>query len=144
MISSHRPARLLAIALLIASPAWGTSWAEANDDKKSESSLPAIEARNHVGKECTFQMKVKASKNAAKRKTYFLDSEEDFHDASNLSVVISYDHADKFREAGIDDPAEHFRDKTIRVTGKVIEEDDQIRIRIEDPKKIEIIEPKSS
>jgi len=56
--------------------------------------------------------------------------------------VISYDHADKFAEAGIADPAEHFKDKTIHVTGKVIEEDDQIRIRVEDPKKIEVIEPK--
>ena len=40
------------------------------------------------------------------------------------------------------DPAEHFKDKTIRVTGKVIEEDDQIRIRVEDPKKIELAETK--
>ena len=38
--------------------------------------------------------------------------------------------------------AEHFKEKTIRVTGQVIAEDDQIRIRIEDPKRIEIIEPK--
>ncbi len=118
------------------------SLAATDDDKKADKVFPATEARNHVGQECTFEMKVKASKNAAPRRTYFLDSEEDFHDANNLSVVISYDHADKFREAGIADPAEHFKDKTIRVTGKVIEEDEQVRIRIEDPKKIEVIEPK--
>ena len=61
---------------------------------------------------------------------------------NNLSVVISYDHAEKFQAAGIDNPAEHYKDKTIRVTGKVIEEDDQIRIRVEDPKKIEVVETK--
>ena len=77
-----------------------------------------------------------------RRKTYFLDSEEDFRDEKNFCVVISYDHADKFRDAGIDDPAAHYKDKTIRVTGKVIEEDDQIRIRVEDPKKIEVAEAK--
>ncbi len=142
MIPSRSSLRHLAFALLIAAPSYADSLAAGDDDKKAEGVLPASEARQHVGKECTFQMKVKASKNAAKRKTYFLDSEEDFHDTNNLSVVISYDHADRFREAGIDDPAEHFKDKTIRVTGKVIEEDDQIRIRVEDPKKIEVIEPK--
>jgi hypothetical protein len=132
----------LLLLLFVAAPAWGNFVAALDDDKKAEKVFPASEARKHVGQECTFEMKVKSSKNAAGRNTYFLDSEEDFHDANNLSVVISYDHADKFREAGIADPAEHFKDKTIRVTGKVIEEDDQIRIRIEDPKKIEIIEPK--
>jgi hypothetical protein len=132
----------LALALITLSPV-GVARATAGDDaKKSEKVLPATEARNHVGKECTFEMKVKASKNAAPRKTYFLDSEEDFHDTNNLSVVISYDHADKFREAGIDDPADHYKDKTIHVTGKVIEEDDQIRIRVEDPKNIKVLEPK--
>ena len=52
------------------------------------------------------------------RETYFLDSEEDIRDEKNLAVVISYDHADKFREAGTDDPAECYRGKTIHVTGK--------------------------
>ena len=133
---------LLMFVACAAAPARDESVAANDDDKKAEKVLPAAEARNHVGQERTFEMKVKSSKNAAGRKTYFLDSEEDFHDANNLSVVISYDHAEKFREAGIADPAEHFKDKAIRVTGKVIEEDDQIRIRIEDPKNIEIIEPK--
>ena len=87
-------------------------------------------------------MTVKSSKNAAPRKTYFLDSEEDFHDEKNLAIVISYDHADKFREAGIDDPSEYYKGKTIQVTGKVIDEDDQVRIRVEDPKQIKLLETK--
>jgi len=53
-------------------------------------------------------------------------------------VVISYDHADAFKQAGIDDPADYYRSKTIRVTGKVIRENDQTRIRVEDPKQIEL------
>jgi hypothetical protein len=142
MTTSLFRVHLLVLALVGGAPVFEASPVAGDDDKKTEKVLPAAEARKHVGKECTFEMKVKASKNAAKRKTYFLDSEEDFHDEKNLSVVISYDHADKFSEAGIADPSQHFKDKTIHVTGKVIEEDDQIRIRVEDPKKIEIIEPK--
>ena len=114
----------------------------ADDDKKTEKIIPAAEARNHIGKDCIAEMTVKSSKNAVPRRSYFLDSEEDFHDEKNLAVVISYDHAAKFQEAGIDDPAEYYKGKTIRVTGKVIEEDDQVRIRVDDPKQIKMVEPK--
>jgi hypothetical protein len=115
----------------------------ADDARPKEKIIPAAEIRNHVGTECTAEMTVKASKNAVPRRTYFLDSEEDFHDEKNLAIVISYDHIAKFQEAGIDDPAEHYKGKTIRVTGKVIEEDDQVRIRVEDPKQIKPVEQKS-
>jgi hypothetical protein len=115
-----------------------------DDPKPAEKVIPAAEIRSHVGKECTALMKVKASKNATPRRVYYLNSEEDFHDEKNLAIVISYDHAAKFQEAGIDDPADYYKDKTIQVTGKVIEEDDEIRIRVEDPKQIKVVEPKSS
>jgi hypothetical protein len=115
----------------------------ADDGKTKEKIIPAAEIRSHVGKECTAEMTVKTSKNAVPRRTYFLDSEEDFHDEKNLAVVISYDHIAKFQEAGIDNPAEYYKAKRIRVTGKVIEEDDQVRIRVDDPKQIKLVEPKS-
>jgi hypothetical protein len=115
----------------------------ADDPKTTEKVIPATEIRDHIGQECTALMKVKASKNAVPRRTYYLNSEEDFHDEKNLAVVISYDHAAKFQEAGIDDPAVHYKDKTIQVTGKVIKEDDEIRIRVDDPKQIKVVEPKS-
>jgi hypothetical protein len=141
----HRSAAaslLLVVTLLLASIAGAAPLSLQGDAKAPEKVIPAALAREHVGRECTAEMKVQSSKNAAKRRTYFLDSETDFHNEKNLSVVISYDHADKFREAGIDDPAEHYKGKTIRVTGKVIEEDDQVRIRVEDPKQITVVEPK--
>ena len=115
----------------------------ADDPKSTEKIIPAAELRSHVGKECTAEMTVKASKNAVPRRTYYLNSEEDFHDEKNLAIVISYDHAVKFQEAGVADPADYYKGKTIRVTGKVIEEDDQVRIRVEDPKQIKLVEPKS-
>jgi DNA/RNA endonuclease YhcR with UshA esterase domain len=129
----------------LALSAVGGAVALAADDaaKTDEKIIPAAEIRQHIGKKCTAEMVVKASKNAVPRKTYFLDSEEDFHDEKNLAVVISYDHAAKFQEAGIDDPSEYYKGKTIRVTGKVIEEDDQLRIRVDDPKQIKLVETKS-
>src|SRR4051794_28641481 len=69
--------------------------------------IPAAEAKEHVGERCTVEMTVRVSKNAAKRRTYFLDSEQDFRDPKNFAVVIGYDDAEKFKRAGIDDPSEH-------------------------------------
>jgi DNA/RNA endonuclease YhcR with UshA esterase domain len=101
------------------------------------------EAIKMVDKEVTVQMVVRSSKNAlAKRHEIYLDSEEDFRDEKNLAVVITEEGAGKFKDDGIDDPAEHFRGKTIRVTGTVIRKDDRPRIEISDPKAIRLIEPK--
>ena len=143
MRSPRRISVALLFALAITALAGAVPFLGADDAKTKEKIIPAAEIRSHVGKECTAEMTVKASKNAVPRRTYFLDSEEDFHDEKNLAVVISYDHAAKFQEAGIDDPAEYYKGKTIRVTGKVIEADDQVRIRVDDPKQIKLVEPKS-
>ncbi len=110
------------------------------DDEKPPKVVKAPDAQKHIDKRCTVEMTVRASKNAAPRREYYLDSEEDFHDEKNFAVVISYDHADLFKQAGIDDPSEHYRGKKLRVTGKVIRENDQVRIRVEDPKQIKIVE----
>lgn len=109
-------------------------------DDKEPSVIPAAEAKGHIGERCTVEMTVKASKNASHRRTYYLDSEADYRDPKNFAVVISYDDAEKFKPQGIDDLAEHYRGKTIRVTGKVIAEDDQVRIHVTDPEQIKLTE----
>jgi hypothetical protein len=101
---------------------------------------PAEKAQDHVGEVGTYEFLVKASKNAVSRKTVFLDSEEDFRDDKNLAILIGHEHLAKFQAAKIDDPAKHYKGKTIRVTGKVISEMDQIRIRVDDPEQIVVVE----
>lgn len=117
--------------------------ASADDKEKPKPQVVAAsDAKNHVGKRCTVEMTVRSSKNAAPRREYYLDSEEDFHDENNFAVVISYDHNEAFEQTGTTDPAEHYRGKKLRVTGEVIRENDQVRIRVEEPKQIEIVEDK--
>jgi hypothetical protein len=113
--------------------------ASVDDDKKSEV-VSAPDAKEHVGRRCTVEMIVRSSKNAAPRREYYLDSEEDFHDEKNFAVVISYDHAEAFQKAGIDDPAAHYKGKKLRVTGEVIHESDQIRMRVEKPEQIKVVD----
>jgi len=110
------------------------------DDQKTPEVVSASDAKNYVGKHCTVEMTVRSSKNAVPRREYYLDSEEDFHDEKNFAVVIAYDHADSFQKAGIADAAEHYKGKKIRVTGNVVRENDQVRIRVEAPHQIRVVE----
>jgi hypothetical protein len=110
------------------------------DDKEALKVVTASDAKNHIDKRCTVEMTVRSSKNAAPRREYYLDSEEDFHDENNFAVVISYDHAEAFQKVGINDPAEYYKGKKLRVTGTVIHENDQTRMRVETPDKIKVMD----
>ncbi len=132
---------LLPMALLAASLGGGAS-SVADDPKPTSKAIPAAEAKDHLDKEGTFELVVRTSKDAEKRKEFYLDSEEDFHDPKNLAIVIAYEHLDAFKKLKIDDPSKHYLNKTIRVTGTPKRESSQIRIRIEDPKNIKIVEAK--
>jgi hypothetical protein len=104
--------------------------------------LTPIEATKKVNEKVTVQMLVKATKNRLeKRGEIYLDSEENFKDEKNLGVVVTKTGAAKFKEAGVDDPAVHFKDKTIRVKGTVIINENRLRIEVDDPKEIQIVEP---
>ena len=103
--------------------------------------LTAREARKKVGETITVQIKVQAAKDRLeKRGEIYLDAESDFHDEKNFAVVITKAGAAKLKEAGIDNPAEHFKGKKIRATGTVKEVDKVPRIEIDDAKQIRIVE----
>jgi hypothetical protein len=109
----------------------------AADDKP----LAPTEARKHVGKQITVEMTVRAAKDRLdKRGEIYLDAETDFRDEKNFAVVITKPGAASLKAAGIDNPADYFRDKTIRATGTVKEVDKVPRIEIEDAKQIKRVE----
>jgi hypothetical protein len=101
--------------------------------------LTPVEARKKVGEKITVEMTVQAAKNRLeKRGEIYLDSEKDFRDEKNFAVVITKEGAASLKEAGTDDPAEHFKDKKIRATGTVKEVDKVPRIEINDAKQIRL------
>jgi DNA/RNA endonuclease YhcR with UshA esterase domain len=103
--------------------------------------LTPVEAIKKVNEQVTVRMLVKATKNRLeKRGEIYLDSEEDFRDPKNLGIVVTKSGAAKFKEAGFDDPAVHFKDKIIRVKGTVTVKEDRPRIEVDDPKQIQIVE----
>src|SRR5262245_23310698 len=101
--------------------------------------LSAPEARAKIGEHVTVEMPVKAAKNCQRCSLMFLDSEDDHHDDKNFAVAITDTGKGRFREGKIDDPAGHFKGKTIRVTGKVVLKDSQPQIEVDDPGQIEVV-----
>lgn len=101
--------------------------------------LPPIEARKQVGKEITVKMEVKTTKDRLeKRGEIYLDAEEDFKSEKNFAVVITKKGAASLKDAGISDPADHFKGKTITAKGTVKEVDEVPRIEIDDAKQIAV------
>ena len=109
----------------------------------SDKPLSPIEARKKVGETITVEMKVRAAKDRLeKRGEIYLDAEPNFRDEKNFAVVITKTGAARLKEAGIDDPATLFLEKTIRATGEVKLVQDVPRIEINDAKQIRIVKSK--
>jgi hypothetical protein len=105
--------------------------------------LTPVQARKQGGKKITVEMTVQAAKDRlAIRGEIYLDSEKDFHDEKNFAVVITPDGAASLKAAGIDNPAQHFKDKKIRATGTVKEVSRIPRIEIDDARQIRLVEGK--
>lgn len=117
----------------------GASLVFAAEDKP----LTPVEARKAVGKKITVEMTVQAAKDRLEnRGEIYLDSETNFRDEKNFAVVITRAGAESLKSAGIDNPAEHFRDKKIQAIGTVKEVDKVLRIEIDDAKQIRLVESK--
>ena len=128
-----RLSRLLAFAAIV-------TWAGvtvAADGKV----LTPVEARTKVGKKITVEMTVRAAKDRLKKRgEIYLDAETDFRNEKNFAVVITRAGAASLKAAGIDNPADHFRDRQVRATGTVKEVDKVPRIEIDDAKQIKRVE----
>jgi hypothetical protein len=105
--------------------------------------LPPVEARKKIGEKITVEMTVRAAKDRLeKRGEIYLDAETDFRDEKNFAVVITKAGAASLKVAGIDNPAEHFKDKKIHATGTVKEVDKVPRIEIDDAKQLGLADGK--
>ena len=77
---------------------------------------------------------------------HYLNSEEDYKEIKNFTIFISKDHLDKFKKAGIESPSDHYKTKTIQVSGTVVLEKQKPWIKVTSPDQIKIVtkEKKSS
>ena len=85
------------------------------DDISAKPISPA-EAAKKVGDSVTVEMEVKSM---GGKGPYFLNSEIDFKDTNNFTLLIPKDAVEKFKKAKIDELPGHYKGKTLRVTETV-------------------------
>ena len=110
----------------------------AADEPQPKPITPA-EAAKKVNEKVTVQMQVKST---GGNENCYLNSEDDYKLDANFTIFISKDVKEKFKKAGIAEPAEHFDQKTILVTGTVTLFQKKPRIALVEPDQIKIIEKK--
>ena len=98
------------------------------------------EAASKVNEQVTVEMEVKAA--TMRGSVCFLNSEAEFKDPKNFTLFIDKDALTKFKEAKIDDPAAHFKGKTVRAEGKVVLYQKHPEIKLGGPDDIKIVEKK--
>jgi DNA/RNA endonuclease YhcR with UshA esterase domain len=112
----------------------------AADDKDVKPISPAEAAKN-VDRKCTVELEVKSTGKSGNRRV-FLNSEANYRDAKNFTVLLNRDVLTKFKKAKVEDPAAHFKGKTIRVTGTVKLYNNKPEIVVDDPAQITVVEKK--
>ena len=127
--------RMLAIALVMVLVPLVV--ATAGDDGKP---ITPEAAAKKINEKCTVEMKV-ASVGKGKD-VFFLNSKEDYKDKDNFTVFISKDGVESLQKAKIDDPAAHFKGKTIRATGTVKLYKDRPEIVVDKAEQIRVVEAK--
>jgi hypothetical protein len=102
--------------------------------------ISPAEAATRIEEEVTVQMDVKSA--TLRDGTCYLNSEEDFKDDKNFTLYLDKDALAKFGKARIEDPAAHFKGKTIQVTGKVTLYRNRPQIKVTGPGMIKVVEPR--
>lgn len=97
------------------------------------------EAAKKLNEKVTVQMLVKST---GGRSNTYLNSEADFNLESNFTIFIDKDAKEKFKKAGIENPTEYYKNKTIQVTGTVVLFEKKPRIAAAEPTQIKVIEKK--
>jgi hypothetical protein len=95
------------------------------------------EALKKVDQSVAVLMQIKSTGGKTAR---FLNSQADFRNDKNFAIFIPHLALAAFQKAGIADPGQHFKNKTVVVTGTVVLSQERPVLRVEEPTKIKIVE----
>jgi hypothetical protein len=118
---------------------WSASVAIADDEPKP---IGPAEALQKVDQTIVLRMEVRSA--SIQGNVGFLNSESSHRDAKNFVVFLPPKVVSQFRDADINDPAAHFKGKTIEVKGKVTLHREKPQIIVDRPKAIRIVETEKS
>ena len=108
------------------------------DDAKP---LSTDDAAKMVDKKVTVEMEVKSSAQA-RTGIVFLNSMMNRNDGKNFVIVIKKDSVEKFKKAINAEPKDHYKGKTIQVTGTVTQYMNKPQIEVSEPDQIKVVEKK--
>ena len=115
------------------------SSSSSDNDNKEKKIIPSEDAGKYVGKEMTVEFEVKAT--GAATNLVFLNSKRSRNDDDNFTVVIQASGVDDLKEKKkIDNPREYFRNKKVRVTGKIETFRDKPQIKVTKANQIVVVE----
>lgn len=121
--------RYLVVVMLVLLPSLSSMAAD---------SVTPEEAAKMVGKEVTVEFKVQTTGGAANK--VFLNSDSDHRSAKNFTIVLEKAAQDELAKDKIDRPRDHYKGKTVQVTGKVELFKDKPQIKVTKAKQIKIID----
>jgi len=98
--------------------------------------ITAEEALKRVDQRVTVLMEVKSTGGNTAR---FLNSETDFRSEKNFAVFIPNLALASYKKAGIEDPGQFFKGKTIKVSGQIVLSQERPVIRAENPDQIKVV-----
>lgn len=101
--------------------------------------LTPAEAAQKINSKVTVQLEVKSTGGVSNN---YLNSQADYKDPANFTILISKLVLPKFAAAGIEKPLEYYKGKTIQVTGTVQLFEQKPQIRVADPLDIKVVEKK--
>jgi DNA/RNA endonuclease YhcR with UshA esterase domain len=104
--------------------------------------ISPAEAAKAVDQKCTVLMEVKSIGKDRRGRFVFLNSEANYRDGKNFTLVIDRSALENFKKASIADPAAHFKGERVLVTGKVTLFQNRPQIKIDDPTQIKIMKKK--
>lgn len=130
------------VAIGMASPASATRAETGTAAVAEAAAVPIIQAADaleHEGQERCVEMVVRAARKLPDKEICFLNSNEDHRAEDNFTAVIFKAGLKRFREAGIENPALHFIDATIRVRGVIGKRDGRAQVVIDEPGQVTIL-----
>jgi hypothetical protein len=114
---------------------WGLFLVGVGSAQEARPLTPA-EAPTKVNQKVTVAMDVKSTGGKTAR---FLNSEADFRAEKNFAVFIPNIALESFKKAGIEDPGEYYKGKSIIASGNVEISQNRPQLRVESPAQIKVV-----
>jgi serine/threonine protein kinase len=101
--------------------------------------IRAEEAAQHIGKRVIIEYQVKYVGKASTAERYFLNSMKDYRDQSNFNITFTDKVLNQLKAQGVTNVAQHFENKSIRVTGTVSQYQGRAQIELDDLTQVEML-----